>query len=85
MKESIPVYYLTVNGGGSLRFADEDLWLTHDQLAEIYCTTRQNIGKHADNIYEGGELAIYRDRETDLFESDFDRAVKNLKDKNDRI
>ena len=23
----------------SVRFADEDLWLTQNQLAEIYCTT----------------------------------------------
>lgn len=23
----------------SVRFADEDLWLTQKQLAEIYCTT----------------------------------------------
>ena len=27
----------------SVRFADEDLWLTQNQLAEIYCTTKQNI------------------------------------------
>ena len=27
----------------SVRFADEDLWLTQNQLAEIYCTTQQNI------------------------------------------
>ena len=29
----------------SVRFADEDLWLTQNQLAEIYCTTKQNISK----------------------------------------
>ena len=28
----------------SVRFADEDLWLTQNQLAEIYCTTQENIG-----------------------------------------
>ena len=27
----------------SVRFSDEDLWLTQNQLAEIYCTTQQNI------------------------------------------
>ena len=27
----------------SVRFADEDLWLTQNQLAEIYQTTQQNI------------------------------------------
>lgn len=35
----------------SVRFADEDLWLTQNQLADIYCTTQQNISQHVDNIY----------------------------------
>ncbi len=42
----------------SVRFADEDLWLTQNQLAEIYCTTQQNISQHVENIYKDGELAI---------------------------
>ena len=42
----------------SVRFADKDLWLTQNQLAEIYCTTQQNISQHVDNIYKDGELAI---------------------------
>lgn len=42
----------------SVRFADEDLWLTQNQLAEIYCTTQQNISQHVDNIYKDGELTI---------------------------
>ena len=42
----------------SVRFADEDLWLTQNQLAEIYCTTQQNISQHVDNIYKDGELSI---------------------------
>ena len=41
----------------SVRFADEDLWLTQNQLAEIYCTTQQNISQHIDNIYKDGELS----------------------------
>ena len=40
----------------SVRFADEDLWLTQNQLAEIYCTTKQNISQHIDNILNNGEL-----------------------------
>ena len=42
----------------SVRFADEDLWLTQSQLAEIYCTTQQNISQHVDNIYKDGKLSI---------------------------
>ncbi len=40
----------------SVRFADEDLWLTQNQLAEIYQTTQQNISQHLDNIYRDNEL-----------------------------
>ena len=40
----------------SVRFADEDVWVTAVQLAEIYNTTRQNIGQHIENIYKDEEL-----------------------------
>ncbi|GHU80962.1 toxin Fic [Bacteroidia bacterium] len=40
----------------SVRFAEEDLWITQKQLAEIYDTTKQNIGQHVKNIIEDGEL-----------------------------
>ena len=40
----------------SVRFAEEDLWLTQNQLAEIYCTTQENISMHVTNIYKDGEL-----------------------------
>ena len=42
----------------SVRFAGEDLWLTQNQLAEIYNTTQQNISQHVDNIYKDGELVM---------------------------
>ena len=40
----------------NVRFADEDVWLTQGQLAEIYDTTQQNIALHIKNIYAGNEL-----------------------------
>jgi len=40
----------------SVRFADEDLWLTQSQLSEIYDTTQQNVALHIKNIYNDGEL-----------------------------
>lgn len=40
----------------SVRFADEDLWLTQNQLAEIYNTTQQNISQHIEGIYQDKEL-----------------------------
>ena len=41
----------------SVRFADEDLWLTQKQLAEIYDTTQENVSMHITSIYRDGELA----------------------------
>ena len=40
----------------SVRFADEDVWVTQVQLAELYETTRQNIGQHIEKIYVDNEL-----------------------------
>ena len=40
----------------NVRFADEDVWLTQQQLAEIYNTTQQNISLHQKGIYADGEL-----------------------------
>lgn len=41
----------------SVRFTDADLWLTQNQIAEIYDTTKQNIGQHVKHILEEGELS----------------------------
>lgn len=38
-------------------FSDEDLWLTQNQIAEIYDTTQQNVSQHIDGIFRDGELA----------------------------
>ena len=88
----------------SVRFADEDLWLTQNQLADIYQTSKSNVSEHIKHIFEDGELdktvvvrnfrittqhgskaekgfEIYRKREMDLLESDFDREIKKLKEK----
>ena len=40
----------------SVRFADEDLWLTQAQIAELYDTTQQNISQHIESIFRDGEL-----------------------------
>lgn len=40
----------------NVRFAEEDVWVTQVQLAEIYATTRQNIEQHIENIYKDNEL-----------------------------
>ena len=40
----------------SVRLVEETVWLTQKQLAEIFDTTKQNIGQHIKNIVEEGEL-----------------------------
>jgi hypothetical protein len=37
-------------------FENDTVWLTQKQLAEIFDTTKQNIGQHVRNILEEGEL-----------------------------
>ena len=39
-----------------VRFVDETVWLTQQQMAELFQTSRTNIVEHIRNIYEEGEL-----------------------------
>ncbi|MDE6484410.1 MAG: virulence RhuM family protein [Duncaniella sp.] len=39
-----------------VKFTDETLWLSQQQMAELYQTTRPNIVQHIRNIYADGEL-----------------------------
>lgn len=40
----------------NVTFADEDVWLTQNQIADIYQTSQQNINYHIKEIYKNGEL-----------------------------
>ena len=40
----------------SVRLVNQDIWLTQNQIAEIYKTTQENISMHIKNIYKDGEL-----------------------------
>ena len=42
----------------NVTFTDEDIWLSQNQLAEIYKTTQQNISQHIASIYKDNELPI---------------------------
>ena len=56
------ILYKDDNGNVSVnvRFADEDVWLTQSQLAEIYRTSQENISMHIAGIYKDGELDANR-------------------------
>ncbi len=57
-KENKLILYKDEEGRVSVntRFADEDVWLTQEQLATIYQTTQENVSMHISNIYEDNEL-----------------------------
>ena len=44
----------------SVRLAEETVWLTQKQLAEIFDTTRENVVQHIKNILQEGELPEFR-------------------------
>ncbi len=39
-----------------VRFENETVWLTQQLLAELFQTSKQNVGQHLKNIFEEGEL-----------------------------
>ena len=52
---------LKVRTGGSkspgiIRFVDETVWLTQQQMVELFHTSRTNIVEHIGHIYEEDEL-----------------------------
>ena len=52
------VIYQTDNGDTKIdvRFVDESVWLTQQQMAELFQSSRTNIVEHIQHIYEEGEL-----------------------------
>jgi len=40
-----------------VQLQDETVWLTQKHMAELFQTTKQNIGQHLRNIFEEGELS----------------------------
>ena len=40
-----------------VRFENETVWLTQQFMAELFQTTKQNIGQHLKNTFDEGELA----------------------------
>ena len=40
-----------------VRMEDETVWLTQAQMVELFCSTKQNISLHINNIFKEGDLA----------------------------
>ena len=58
MNDNNVVIYQDDNGitKVSVRFSEEDLWLTQVQITELYQTSKSNISEHIKNILTDGEL-----------------------------
>ena len=52
------VIYQTEDGGTKIdvRFEGETVWLTQQQMTELFGSSRTNIVEHIQHIYEEGEL-----------------------------
>jgi hypothetical protein len=59
-----------------VKFIDEDVWLTQNQLAEIYKTTQENISMHISNIYKDNELPSSTNKKFLLVQKEGNRNVK---------
>lgn len=57
-KQGEIVIYQTDDGDTKIdvRFVDETVWLTQQQMAELFQSSRTNIVEHIKHIYEEGEL-----------------------------
>ena len=52
------ILYTTKDGRSQikLRAKDETVWLTQLEMAELFASSKQNIGQHLKSIFEKGEL-----------------------------
>lgn len=56
------ILYQTQGGETKIevRLANETVWLTADQMAELFQRNKSTISRHIKNIYESGELEQHR-------------------------
>lgn len=55
-KGEIILYQPNANIRLEVRFEDETVWLTQQQIADLFGTKRPAITKHLSNIFKSGEL-----------------------------
>jgi len=63
MSEKLPakgefLLYQTDDGQVKIdvRLEDETIWLTQQMMADLFQTTKQNIGQHLKNVFAEGEV-----------------------------
>lgn len=50
------IYQTTDDNQLEVRLEDENIWLTQQQLVELYQTSKSNVSEHISHIFEEGEL-----------------------------
>lgn len=65
-KGEIVLYQPNDNIRLEVRLLDETVWLTQQQMAELFNTTRNNITLHIGNIFKEGELEVNSVRKESL-------------------
>ncbi len=55
-KGEIVLYQPDDNVRLEVRLQDDTVWLTQQQMAELFKTTKQNVSLHINNIFREGEL-----------------------------
>lgn len=58
MEDNKIIIYTSIDGQTKIdvRIEDETLWLTQQQIAELYQTSRTNVVEHIKHIYDEQEL-----------------------------
>ena len=58
LPQSEIIFYQTEDGGTRVqcRFENETVWLTQQQMGELFQTTKQNVGQHLKSLFAEGEL-----------------------------
>ena len=65
-KGEIVLYQPNDNIRLEVRLQDDTVWLTQQQMAELFNTTRNNITLHIGNIFKEGELEVNSVRKESL-------------------
>ena len=65
-KGEIVLYQPNDNVRLEVRLQDDTVWLTQQQMAELFNTTRNNITLHIGNIFKEGELEVNSVRKESL-------------------
>ena len=61
----------------NVKFIEDDIWLTQNQIADIYKTTQENISMHIKNVYKDNELNLdSTNKKFLLFQKEGTRNVK---------